>query len=171
VELGHKIVELSALSDLDRGVTVNVGVVQGGTYPYVVAEQATARVDCRILTQKDGDNLMRAFDRIVGSRHVDGVQVRWEGNFHRPAMDKTPENARLLELVLEIARELGLGISEGPLRGGASDGNLVSDMGIPTLCGMGPEGYGAHSADEYVLIDSIFDRAKLLAQCLHRFTA
>ncbi|MBA7576315.1 Carboxypeptidase G2 [subsurface metagenome] len=165
IEMGHKIIELSALNDFDRGVTVNVGVINGGTFPYVIAEEATAKVDCRIPTKEDGKKLIVKFNEIVLSNHVDGVITEWTGNFHRGPMEKMPETEKFIAIVKETGEELGLSISEC-MSGGASDGNLTSAVGIPTICGMGPEGYGCHSEDEYVEIESIFERTKLLAQVL-----
>lgn len=165
IEMGHKIIELSALNDFDRGVTVNVGVINGGTFPYVIAEEATAKVDCRIPTKEDGEKLIAKFNEIAANSHVDGVVTEWAGNFHRGPMEKTPETEKLIALVKEVGAELGLSIGEHK-SGGASDGNLTSAMGIPTICGMGPEGYGYHGEDEYVEIESVFERTKLLAQVL-----
>lgn len=168
IEMGHKIIELSALNDSDRGVTINVGVINGGTFPYVIAEEATAKVDCRIPTKEDGEKLIAKFNEIVANNHIDGVITEWTGNFHREPMEKTPETEKLIALVKEAGEELGLSIGEH-MSGGASDGNLTSAVGIPTICGMGPEGYRCHSEDEYVEIESIFERTKLLAQVLYRF--
>jgi len=168
IEMGHKIIELSALNDFDSGVTINVGVINGGTFPYVIAEEATAKVDCRIPTKEDGEKLIAKFNEIAANNHVDGVITEWTGNFHREPMKKTPETEKLIALVKETGEELGLSISEH-MSGGASDGNLTSAMSIPTICGMGPEGYGSHGEDEYVEIESIFERTKLLAQVLYRF--
>jgi glutamate carboxypeptidase len=167
VEMGHKILELSALNDFDRGVTVNVGEIRGGTYPYVIAEEAVARIDCRIPTKEDGERLIEKFNEIVANSHVDGVVSEWEGRFHRPPMEKTSQTEKLLSLVLDVAEGLGLNIKELN-SGGASDANLTSAMGIPTLCGMGPEGFGAHGIDEFVIIETLFERTKLLAQTLYK---
>jgi glutamate carboxypeptidase len=167
IELGHKIVELSALNDYEKGITVNVGVINGGTYPYVIAEEAAAEVDCRIPTKADGDMLIAKFNEIAANSHVDGVTTEWTGSFHRGPMEKTPETEKLITLVKEVGTELGLTIGE-LASGGASDGNLTSAMGVPSICGMGPEGYGYHGVDEYVEIESVFERTKLLAQVLYR---
>ena len=167
VELGHMILELSCLNDYERGVTVNVGVIEGGTYPYVVAEEATAKVDCRIPTEEDGVYLKNKFNEITNISQVKGVERSCKGDFHRPPMEKSKETTELFAFVNEIASELTISIKEFN-SGGASDGNLTSAMGVPTLDGMGPVGNGFHGPKEYVEIDSIFERTKLLAQTLFK---
>lgn len=167
IEMGHKILELSALSDLKRGVSVNVGVVNGGTYPYVIAEEAVAKVDCRIPTKEDGNFLINKFSQLVKMSHVEDVITEWDGSFHRPPMEKGPGTIQLLKQVSEMGTELGLTLREKK-SGGASDGNLTSAFGVPTICGMGPEGDGCHGPNEYVNIQSIFERTKLLAQALYK---
>jgi len=167
VELGHMILDLSRLNDYKRGITVNVGVIEGGTYPYVVAEEATAKVDCRIPTKKDGEYLKAKFDEIVRVNKVEGVKRSWQGDFHRPPMEKIKGTSKLLKIINNIADKLMIPVKEGS-SGGASDGNLTSAMGVPTLDGMGPVGYGFHGPEEYVEIDSFFERTKLLAQTLYK---
>ncbi len=168
VELGHMILELSCLNDYERGVTVNVGVIEGGTYPYVVAEEATAKVDCRIPTEEDGVYLKSKFNEIANLSKVKGVERSWKGDFHRPPMEKNEKTSELFEFVNEIASELIISIKESDRTGGASDGNLTSAIGVPTLDGMGPVGAGFHGPKEYVEIDSIFERTKLLAQTFYK---
>lgn len=165
IEMSKKILALSELNNCRKGVTVNVGVIEGGTYPYVVAEEAVIKVDCRISNKEDGNMLKSKFDELVSKRYIDDVITSWSGNFHREPMEKTPETEELVTLVKETGAELGITINESA-SGGASDGNLTSAMGVPSICSMGPEGYGCHSENEYVVIDSIFERTKLFAQVL-----
>jgi len=167
VELGHMILELSCLNDYERGITVNVGVIEGGTYPYVVAEEAIAKVDCRIPTEKDGEYLKSKFNKIINLCKIKGVKRSWKGGFHRPPMEKNEKTSELFEFVNKIAKELMIPVKELGT-GGASDGNLTSSMGVSTLDGMGPVGAGFHGPKEYVEIDSIFERTKLLAQTLYK---
>jgi len=167
VELGHMILDLSRLNDNERGITVNVGVIEGGTYPYVVAEEAIAKVDCRIPTKKDGEFLKSKFNEIVNFSKIKGVERSWKGDFNRSPMEKNEKTLKLFEFVKEISKELMMPIEEAST-GGASDGNSTSSMGISTLDGMGPVGAGFHGPNEYVKIDSIFERTKLLAQTLYK---
>lgn len=167
VELGHMILDLSHLNDYECGITVNVGVIEGGTFPYVVAEDAIAKVDCRIPTKKDGEYLKSKFNEIASLSKVKGVERSWKGDFHRPPMEKNEKTSELFEFVNKIAKELMIPVKEFSA-GGASDGNLTSSMGVSTLDGMGPVGAGFHGPKEYVEIDSIFERTKLLAQTLYK---
>ncbi len=167
VEMGKKIIDISKLNDFEKGITVNVGVIEGGTYPYVVAEHAMAKVDCRIPTKADGDYIVAKFNEIAAESQIDGVVTKWTGNFHRGPMEKTKETEKMVAMVQETASDLGFTIKERK-GAGASDGNLTSAIGVPTICGMGPEGYGCHSVDEFVNIESIFERTKLLAQILYK---
>ena len=167
VELGHMILELSCLNDYERGITLNVGVIEGGTYPYVVAEEAIAKVDCRIPTKEDGGYLKSKFNEIMNLSKVKGVERSWKGDYHRPPMEKNKKTTELFEFVNKIAKELMIPVKEMST-GGASDGNLTSAIGVPTLDGMGPVGAGFHGPKEYVEIDSIFERTKLLAQTLYK---
>jgi len=167
VDMADMILSLSDLNDYDKGITVNVGVIQGGTYPYVVAEEATIKVDCRIPTKKDGEYLKAKFDEIVKSSKVEGVKRSWQGDFHRPPLEKIAGTEKLLEKINGIASELNISIQEAS-SGGASDGNLTSSRNIVTIDGMGPSGSGFHGPEEYVEISSVFERAKLLAQTLYQ---
>jgi len=167
VELGHMILDLSRLNDYERGITVNVGVIKGGTYPYVVAEEATAKVDCRIPTKKDGEYLKAKFDEIVKVNKVKGVKRSWQGDFHRPPMEKIENTSKLLEIISNIAEELRISVKEAS-SGGASDGNLTTSKGVVTIDGMGPAGAGCHGTEGYVEIEAIFERTKLLAQTLYK---
>lgn len=167
VELGHMILELSQLNDYERGITVNVGVIEGGTYPYVVAEKAIAKVDCRIPTKKDGESLKIKFNEIVSISKVKDVKRSVQGDFHRPPMEKNNNTLGLIKIIKNIAKELNIPIQEAS-SGAVSDGNLTSSIGIPTIDGMGPVGAGFHGPNEYVEINSIFERTKLLAQTLYK---
>jgi len=159
--------EFSSPNDYERGVTVNVGVIEGGTYPYVVAEEATAKVDCRIPTEEDGVYLKNKFNEITNISQVKGVERSWKGDFHPPPMEKSKETTGLFEFVNEIASGLIISIKEGST-GGASGGNLTSAIGVLTLNGMGPVGAGFYGPEEYVELDLVFERTKLLAQTLYK---
>jgi len=168
VELGHMILELSRLNDYKSGITVNVGVIEGGTYPYVVAEEAIAKVDCRIPTEKDGEYLKTKFNEIINLSKIEGVKRSWKGDFHRPPMEKNKKTTELFEFVNKIASMLNMPLLKETSDGAVSDGNLTSSMGIPTLDGMGSVGAGYHGPKEYVEIDSIISRTELLAQVLYK---
>jgi glutamate carboxypeptidase len=163
LELAHQILQLHGLNRPAEGSTVNVGVVQGGTSPNVVAAQATARVDVRITSLQEARRIEEA---MRGLRAVlPGARVAVAGQFNRPPMERTPQVASLFEEARTIGRSLGIELEEGST-GGASDGNFTAALGVPTLDGLGAEGGGAHAEDEHILIQSLPERAALLASLL-----
>lgn len=151
----------AALTDLARGTTVNVGVVAGGTRPNVVPEHAWADVDVRFVTRAEAqrvDGALRALDAGGGATlDVSGGVNRWP--LERAA------SAQLYEQARALATSLGLELPEAHV-GGASDGNITAELGLPTLDGLGPEGEGAHSPGEHVHLPSLPLRTTLLALLL-----
>lgn len=164
-ELAHQIVFLEKLRDLDRGVSVNVGVVSGGTRGNVVAEEARAVVDVRVPTMQDA---ARVEARLHELRPVNpAVRIEVTGNVARPPLERTAGVARLYEQAREVAAELGVDLAEGDT-GGGSDGNFTAAIGVPTLDGLGPEGDGAHALHEHVVIADLPWRAAFLAALIQR---
>ena len=162
LELSHVIQELFALNDLDRGVTVNVGTIDGGLRPNVVAPSSQAVVDVRVATLQDAERIETA---IRGLEPVTpGTSIRVEGLFGRPAMEHTPANRHLWRLACQLGGELGMELDEG-MAGGGSDGNFTS-LYTATLDGMGAVGDGAHARHEHLLLQPTLDRAALLALLL-----
>jgi glutamate carboxypeptidase len=159
-ELARQIVLVQTLQDLDRGVSVNVGTISGGTRTNVVAEEARAVVDVRAPTAADAAYVDAAFRAL---HPVDGrTTVTVSGGLDRPPMERTDQVARLYEQAREVARELGQTLGEGST-GGGSDGNFTAALGVPTLDGLGALGDGAHALHEHVDLDSLPDRAALVA--------
>ena len=162
-ELAWQAVQLLALNDPSRGLTINVGCIGGGTRPNVVAAEATMDVDVRIPTEADAARVTTAITTLVP--RDPRVRLRVSGGVNRPPMERTAGVAALYERAARIARELGRELPEGAT-GGGSDGNFTAALGIPTLDGLGPDGAGAHALHEHVLIDSVPFRAALLAGLL-----
>ena len=164
VELAHQILRMQDLQDLDAGTTLNVGVIQGGTTTNVVPAEASADIDVRATTLAEAERMERA---LLGARagHADGIRLTISGGFNRPPMERSPAIAALFEQARRIARTLGLELTEGST-GGGSDGNFTAAIGVPTLDGLGVRGGGAHADDEHILIDSLPERAALLAALL-----
>ncbi len=162
-ELAHQILALTALTDYQRGVTVNVGQISGGTAVNTVAAEATAHVDLRVTTW---DDARRISDRILGLQPVlPGAVVTVTGGVDRPPMERPPGTVRLFDLARRLGREIGLDLQE-TATGGASDGNLTAALGVPTLDGLGACGDGAHTDHEYVTIADLAPRTALLASLL-----
>lgn len=162
LELSNVIQRLFALNDASRGITVNVGTIEGGIRPNVVAPMSKAVVDVRVLHHDDAARLTEAIRSLEPS--TPGTTLSVEGGFGRPPMERTPGNVALLRVAEKIGAELGIEIGEATA-GGGSDGNTTSQH-IPTLDGLGAIGDGAHAATERVDVASLVDRTALLASLL-----
>ena len=162
-ELAHQVLRLRALGDGQRGLSVNVGVVHGGTRENVVADHAEARVVVRVADANDSRRLDEALAALEPV--VDGTRIRLEEGEGRPPLARSSGAAALFAKAYEHGRALGLDLRE-TASGGGSDGNLVGALGVPVLDGLGAEGGGAHARGEHVRLDSIPVRARLLARLL-----
>ena len=162
-ELAHQVLRLQALTDYERGTTVNVGLAGGGSRPNVVPAAAWARVDARVTSAAEGARLDAA---LAGLRPVrDGAEITIGGGWNRPPMERTEGNLRLFGLASELARDLGFAVGE-TASGGGSDGNFTSALGVPTLDGLGACGGGAHALTEHLFVDEIPRRTALLARLI-----
>jgi len=159
-ELARQIVLVQKLQDLDRGISVNVGTISGGTRTNVVAEEARAVVDVRAPTQVDAARVDAAFRALKPVDERTAVSVT--GGLDRPPLERTAQVARLYQQASEVGRELGQALREGST-GGGSDGNFTAALGVATLDGLGAVGDGAHALHEHVEIESLADRAALVA--------
>jgi len=157
-ELGNVIQTLEAMNDLKRGISVNVGVVRGGTRPNVIAEEAYAEVDLRVPSIADSQEMVA---RILGVKSkTDGVSVKVVGELNRPPYEKSNAGAALYEHAKTLAAELGFDLVD-TATGGGSDGNFTAPH-TATLDGLGVDGKGAHTHYEQMYISSIEPRARLL---------
>jgi glutamate carboxypeptidase len=162
-ELAHQVLALHALNDYASGTTINVGVVQAGTRPNVVAAEAEAHVDVRVQTLAEAkriDAAIRGLQPVLA-----GAVLEIDGGLNRPPMERSPAMATLFEKARQIAAGMGVDLQEGST-GGGSDGNFTAALGVPTLDGLGPEGEGAHAAHEHVDTESFPRRAALVAGLL-----
>ena len=164
-ELAHQIVALESLRDLDRGISVNVGVVSGGTRGNVIAEEARAVIDVRVPNQEDARRIEAAV-RALQPRN-NGVRLEVHGGIDRPPLERTAGVGRLYEQARDVATRLGKDLAEGAT-GGGSDGNFTAALGVPTLDGLGPEGEGAHALHEHVVISDLPWRAAFLAALMRK---
>lgn len=162
LELSHVIQELFALNDHERGITVNVGTIDGGLRPNVVAPESRAVADVRVETLVDAERVEKAILALQAT--TPGTRLAVEGGFGRPALERTPANRRLWEIAAGLGRELGIELEQG-LAGGGSDGNTTS-LYTATLDGLGAVGDGAHAPHEHLMIGPSLERAALLAMLL-----
>lgn len=159
-ELAWQVEQISAMTDLVRGTTLNVGVIGGGTQANVVAASAWAEIDLRVVTIADAEEMDRRL-RTLEPRDP-GCRLALDGGLNRPPMERSAGTVALFTQAQEIARGLGFALGEAAT-GGGSDGNFTAALGIPTLDGMGAVGRGAHAADESIEIASLAPRTALLA--------
>jgi glutamate carboxypeptidase len=160
LELARQIERISSFTELKKGLTVNVGIVSGGSRTNVVPAEASAQVDVRIARMKDAAGIdkkmrsLRPFNR--------KCKIEITGGINRPPMERTAGVAALYAQAVSIARDLGWKLGEAAV-GGGSDGNFTAGLGIPTLDGLGAVGDGAHAPHEHILISELPRRAALLA--------
>lgn len=161
-EMARQILFLHGLTDYDRGVTVNVGVVSGGTRANVVAEEARAMVDMRLPTPALAEEMVA---KVLGlAPHDPDVVVTVAGGLNRPAYEKTPAIAALFEHARKLAAEIGFELQDLKT-GGGSDGNFCADL-VPTLDGLGVDGKGGHTDYEQIYLGSLVPRAMLLRRLM-----
>jgi glutamate carboxypeptidase len=162
LELSHQIQQLFALNDPARGVTVNVGTVEGGVRSNVVAPEVRARVDVRVPSTAD---VVRLDGMLRNLRPVDpGTTIQVSGGFKHPPLEPVPRNQSLWRTAQRVGRDLGLELEDAAV-GGASDGNTISQH-TATLDGLGPVGDGAHAAHEYIIASTLQERTALVALLL-----
>jgi glutamate carboxypeptidase len=163
LELARQINTIAGFTKLDRGITVNAGVIAGGTRSNVVAAEARAEVDIRVSRLRDAAVLERKFRALKPFDRRCTIAV--SGGLNRPPLERSPAVQRLFHNARKLALELGIELEESST-GGGSDGNFTAALGIPTLDGLGAVGEGAHAAHESILINRIADRTALLAKLL-----
>jgi len=160
VELARQMLEVVKFTDLSRGITVNPGVIQGGTRSNVIAAEAWAEIDLRIARAADAAMLESKFAALKPFDPECSIEI--SGGINRPPMERTEGTVRLFKIALELGRGIGMTVEESST-GGGSDGNFTSALGIPTLDGLGALGEGAHAANESIVIEELPRRAALLA--------
>jgi glutamate carboxypeptidase len=166
-EMAHKIVALQALTDLTKGVTVNVGVVGGGQTINTVAPSAHGETDLRYIDPADRDATLAQVERIMANATVPGTSARFEVYAEFPPLTQTDDGKRLFDLYAACGAALGHAIT-GLFTGGCSDAGFAAGVGTPTLCAVGPIGGRAHSPDEFLELASIVPRAQILALTILR---
>jgi glutamate carboxypeptidase len=160
LELARQVQAVSAMTNLEHGITLNVGVIRGGTRTNVVPAEASADFDLRFVSKIDGDLMSR---KIRSLKAVDPkCKLQISGGVNRPPLERTPQVAALFAKAQRVAKQLGFNVNEIAV-GGGSDGNFTAGMGIPTLDGLGAVGDGAHSPRESVVAAEMPRRAALLA--------
>ncbi|MBX6362767.1 MAG: M20 family metallopeptidase [Gemmatimonadetes bacterium] len=164
LEMAHQILALHALAAPDRGTTVSVGPVRGGTVSNVIPAEAEAEVDVRFATLDEGQRVDAAIRSLRPALPGAGVAVV-EGGINRPPLERTAAVAALYRTARDLASDIGFDLPEGST-GGGSDGCFTAALGIPTLDGLGPQGGGAHAVDEHILVADLPRRVALVRRLL-----
>lgn len=160
-EAAHQILRLEGMTDYAAGTTVSVGQISGGTSANVVPAHCRLVADIRVTTPQEGDRLTTAIEGLCA---VDpDALLNISGGLNRPPYARSAGTAALYQRAQQIAMRLGQTLSEVPMVGGGSDGNFTAALGLPTLDGLGIEGGGAHTLEEYCLVSSVAPRRALLA--------
>ncbi len=163
LELSRQLLKIAEWTDLEKGVTVNPGVIQGGTRSNVVPETAWAEVDVRAPRPTDARRIERKFGSL---KPIDRrTRLTVEGGVGRPPLVRSRAVVKLYRQARKLAAEMGVELGEAQV-GGGSDGNFTAAMGIPTLDGMGGVGEGAHAVNESILVNRMADRTALLAKLI-----
>lgn len=162
-EISHLVLKLQDLNKNDKGTTVNVGTISGGTTSNVVPANAELTIDIRVWSQEEADRISKFLHNMKLENPEAKLKV--EGEFDRPPMVPTPKTEALVSRIKGIAKDLGRDLEDTSV-GGASDGNLVAPLGVPVLDGFGAVGGGAHSREEFVNVEEIPFRALLLSRVL-----
>jgi glutamate carboxypeptidase len=168
IELAHQILTVKELARIDRGTSVNVTVISGGNADNVIPDYARAAVDVRIPDADEGQRIDKCFQSLDRNVHTPGVRVEVRGGINRPPMVPSDKTLQLWEKIKGIGE--GIGLEMGLMTtGGCSDGNYTAALGIPTVDAMGTRGGCAHSADEYIELDSIVPNMHLVCETIKAF--
>jgi glutamate carboxypeptidase len=171
-EIAHKIVALHALTDLTKGITINVGIVSGGQTVNTIAASARGEIDFRYIDPADRSSMLEKISAIMAKSIVPGTSAAYDIYGEFLPLVQTAENRLLFDLYADCGRALGVTITD-IFTGGCSDAGFSAGVGAPTLCAVGPVGARTHSPDEYVELDTIVPRAQILAltilRCGERF--
>ena len=164
-ELARKITEIHALTDLDRGITLNVGLVSGGQSVNTVAPSAEGQIDLRYVDPGDRDDIMARIAGIVAHSHVPGTRAELVIKGEFAPLTQSPAARRLFEIYVDAAAQSGLHV-EGEFAGGCADSGFTAAVGAPTICAVGPVGGKAHTAEEWLDIASLVPRAQSCARAI-----
>lgn len=167
-ELAHKIIQIHALTDLTKGITLNVGLISGGQSVNTTAPFAEGQIDMRYVDPKDRATVMAEIERIIATPYVPGTSavLTIKGEFV-PVVQSEASKA-LFENYQAAAKQAGLTTLQGEFSGGCADSGFTAAVGTPTICGVGPVGGLAHTPEEYLELDSIVPRAQTLALAILR---
>jgi glutamate carboxypeptidase len=167
-ELAHKIVQIHALTDMDKGITLNVGLVSGGQSVNTTAPHAEGEIDFRYIDPADRATIMGAIEKIIATSTVPGTTAKLHINGEFLPLVQDAAARTMFEAYQAAAVDSGLTTLTGEFAGGCADSGFTASVGTPTLCGLGPVGGNVHTDLEWLDIDSIVPRAQTLARAILR---
>jgi glutamate carboxypeptidase len=165
LEIAHKVIDIQKLTDYDKGITFNVGVIQGGTVMNAVPAYAKILVDVRYLAPAQLPEINSMLEKVATRTYIDGTTTTFSLKPGIAPMQITPGNKELFAVVKKSYEENGWGTPYEHFVGGGSDSAYSVMAGVPTVCAMGVKGGRNHSEQEFAIVDTLFERAKLLAAC------
>jgi glutamate carboxypeptidase len=168
IELSHQMIRAQNLTDYDKGTTVSVGIVSGGSRSNVVPDQAKAIVDVRVKTMEEAERIDRELNN--AKPMLEGARVEITGGINRPPMERTEGVVQLYQLARKAGLKIGIDLQETAV-GGGSDGNFTAGLGIPTLDGLGPVGDGAHTLHEHIRVTALPERIAILVGLLQEIAS
>jgi glutamate carboxypeptidase len=166
-ELARKVQAIHALTDLDRGITLNVGLISGGQSVNTVAPWAEGQIDLRYVAPADRDDAMARIAAIIERSFVPGTRAELAVRGEFLPLTQTPTAKRLFEIYVKAAADTGFA-TDGEFTGGCADSGFTAAVGAPTLCAVGPVGGKAHSPEEFLRLDSLVPRAQACARAILR---
>jgi len=167
-ELAHKIVQIHALTDMDKGITLNVGLVSGGQSVNTTAPHAEGEIDFRYIDPADRATIMAAIEKIIATSTVPGTTAKLHINGEFLPLVQDAAAKAMFEAYQAAAVDSGLTTLTGEFAGGCADSGFTASVGTPTLCGLGPVGGNVHTDLEWLDIESIVPRAQTLARAILR---
>lgn len=168
-ELAYKTIKLNHLTDHEQGISVSVGIVEGGDAVNMIPDSATGYVDVRVSSEEQSLEVAKKIEEICSVPDVPGTTIQLEGGITRPPMELDEKNQMLLDIVKEVGNSFGL-IVKDTHTGGGSDASFPSHLGVATIDGVGPIGGKLHNEGEYLEIDSLTERCFLLAETVARLS-
>ncbi|WP_096156843.1 MULTISPECIES: M20 family metallopeptidase [Bacillus] len=168
-ELAYKVIQLNGLTDYKKGISVNVGLIEGGSSVNTIPPMAVAHVDIRISEIEQAEYVEQKIKEICSMNDVSGTEITYKGAINRPPLEKNEQNEQLFDIIQGVGKEIGLQFKD-TATGGGSDAAFTSATGVPTIDGLGPVGGNAHSENEYVEIKTLPERTLLLAKTIERLS-
>ena len=166
LEMAHKIVDIQKLTDFNEGTTYNVGTIKGGTVSNSIPDYAKVEIDIRFTNNDKLDKIVNQLEEVVSKQYIEGTKTKLTKDSILYPMETTQGVKELFELVKKTAIEIGLKEPYPKTVGGSSDSSYTVMAGVPTVCAMGVQGEFNHTSREYAVVNTLFERTKLLLSCV-----